>query len=187
MRNILFIVGAMMMLGSCYWQETDTERDFRRFKNSFTTTSLPMDTSVLYRVHNSDVVTARIDTAMVQAFIDKSYKLRASDPVYDGYGYGLRLPKTDDLPYEGLIFYESKGREQFFILNTYTLGGELLSSLPISGDSSSYKRLTGRITQNRLIGVREFVLHHPELGSAEYLYQINENGMIEPLDTFYSR
>ncbi len=187
MRNILFTAVLILLFGGCYWQETDIERDFRRFKNSFSTTSLPLDTNVLYRVHNSDVVSARIDTAMVQAFIDAGYKLAINDPVYDGYGYGLRLPKEEDLDYEGLIFYESKGREQFFVLNTYTPSGELVSSLPISGDSSSYKRITGRITQSRLIGLREFVLHYPELGSIEYFYQINKTGLIEPLDTFYTR
>ena len=107
-------------------------------------------------------------------------------PVYDGYAYGYRLPKNDNI-YESIIYYQSKRREQFFVLNTYTSKGILLSSLPISGDSSSYKRITGQITEDRIISLREFILNQPDSISKELLFQIETNGTIIPLDTFYSK
>jgi len=149
-------------------------------------TNLPIDTNLLYRVHNNPMVKNRIDTTYVQNFIDKKYQLRLDMPVYDGYAYGIRLPK-DEYKYESLIHYKSSGREQFFVLNTYSPKGDLRSSLPISGDSQSYTRRTGEITENRTILLREFVLNQPDSVSIEMLFEIDSSGTIMPLDTFYNQ
>ena len=86
-----------------------------------------------------------------------------------------------------LIYYQSKGQSQFFILNTYSLDGDLISSLPLSGDSSSYKRQTCQISEDRLIIIRDFVLHQEEENATEYFYEIEKNGLITALDTFYNK
>lgn len=183
-----FFVLVLVFLGACgSTSKEDTPRLFRQFTKRFKQVDLPIQESLLYRVHGNDLVSARIDTLMVQQFIDKNYKLRLDMPTYDGYGYGIRLPKKKELNYEGLIYYQSKGKEQFFILSTYNFEGKLIASMPISGDSSSYKRLTGRITDERTIIVKDFILNHPEKGTTEYVYEINDNGQIEPQDTFYQK
>ena len=185
MKSILLICSILFLMVACTTPEKKSTKLFNQFTRSFKTINLPMDISLLYRVHSSEIVSARIDTTMIQQFINKNYKLRANMPAYDGYGYGIRLPKEDSLLYEGLVYYESKGQEQFFILNTYSLDGQLVYSLPISGDSSSYKRLTGSISRERTITIKNFISNQPEKGAIEYLYKIKTDGEIIPLDTFY--
>lgn len=181
----LVIVWGLTNWWACSEPVISDQKRFQRFVRSFQEINLPIDTALLYRVHSSDLVTARIDTALVQDFIDKDYKLRVGDPVFDGYGYGVRLPREDTASYEALIYYYSEGREQFFVLHTYALDGTSLGSLPISGDSSSYKRLTATITERRVISVHDYILHHPEKGLTEYLYEIRPDGEIVLLDVFY--
>lgn len=174
----------MLKMTACQIQEKSKQKLFESYINQFELVNLPIDTGLLYRVHNNPIVKNRVDTIYVQEFIDENYELRLDMPVYDGYAYGIRLPK-EEYDYESLIHYESSKREQFFILNTYSLKGNLLSSLSISGDSSSYKRIIGEITENRTILLREFVLNQPDSISKEMLFEIDSTGIILLLDTFY--
>lgn len=187
MKNTPILFLLFIAFIACDEPLPDKQKDFQRFTRSFKTIELPLDTTLLYRVYNSDVVTARIDTAMVQQFIDKTYKLRVNQRVHDGYGYAVRLPKEDTLLYEGLIYYLSKGYQQFFILNTYTPDGDLVSTLPISGVKNNHHRTSGYIGQNRTISIRESILHQPDSGATEYIYQIDPDGTIVPLDTFFEK
>lgn len=187
MNKIVQIVFISLIFSACQPNQSHSTNDFESFVNQFELIDLPMDTTLLYRVHNSPIVTTRIDTTAIQKFINKNYELKAEQPVYDGYAYGVRLPKVDSLLYEALIYYQSKGRHQFFVLNTYTPDGDLVSVLPLSGDSNSYKRVTGHITTRRTIAVRDFLLHQPEKGYTEYIYEIDKDGTIIPLDTFIQK
>ena len=182
---ILYIVVVFSVITSCQTQEKSKQELFERYINQFELVDLPLDTNILYRVHNNPIVKSRIDTTYVQNFIDKDYELRLDMPVYDGYAYGIRLPKEDAV-YETLIHYESNRREQAFVLNTYSDKGNLLSSLPISSDSSSYKRTIGEITENRTILLKIFTLNQPDSVSVEMIFEIDGEGMIMPLDTFYN-
>ena len=182
---IVFITLSVINI-SCQSQGKGKQELFKDYVNQFELIELPIDTNLLYRVHNNPMVKNRIDTNYVQKFIDNDYELRLDMPVYDGYAYGIRLPKEEHT-YESLIHYKSDGREQFFILNTYSLKGDLVSSLPISGDSHSYKRTTGEITENRTILLREFILNQPDSVSVEMLFEMDSIGMIVPLDTFYNK
>ena len=187
MNKILLIAFISLIFSACQPERNHSKNDFESFVNRFELIDLPMDTALLYRVHNSPIVTTRIDTMEIQRFINKNYVLKAEQPVYDGYAYGVRLPRADSLAYEALIYYQSKGRHQFFVLNTYSLEGDLISVLPLSGDSNSYKRVTGNITSRRTIAVRDFLLHDREKGYTEYVYEIDNNGTIVPQDTFIQR
>lgn len=182
---IIYITVVVSAITACQTQEKSKQALFERYINQFELVSLPIDTNLLYRVHNNPRVKNRIDTTYVQNFIDKDYELRLDMAVYDGYAYGVRLPK-DEYNYESLIHYQSNKREQAFVLNTYSSKGNLLSSLPISSDSSSYKRVTGEITESRTILLREFILNQPDSVSKEMLFEIEVNGTIVPLDTFYN-
>ena len=106
-------------------------------------------------------------------------------PAYDGFAYGFRLPK-EDFSYESLIFYQSENREQFFVLQNFSLEGDLIASLRFSGDSSSVKRLTGEMSANRTIRLREFFLHQPDSVSTEAFYEIAPTGEILLLERFLS-
>ncbi len=181
---ILYIVIIISIITACQTQEKSKQALFERHINQFELINLPIDTNLLYRVHNNPMVKNRMDTIYIQNFIDENYKLRLDMPVYDGYAYGVRLPKEGYI-YESLIHYQSDRREQSFVLNTYSSKGILLDSLPISGDSSSYKRIIGEITESRIILLREFVLNQPDSVSKEMLFEIDDSGMIVPLDTFY--
>lgn len=187
MKNTLILFLLFIAFIACDEPLPDKQKDFQRFTRSFQPIELPLDTGLLYRVYNSDVVTARIDTLMIQQFINPDYKLRVNQRVHDGYGYAVRLPEEDTLLYQGLIHYLSKGYQQYFILNTYTPGGELVSSLPISGVKNNHNRRTGYIAQNRTISIRESILHQPDSGAVEYIYQIDPDGTIVPLDTFFEQ
>lgn len=187
MKNTLYIyiVVTILVFVSCQIQEKSKQELFEQYINQFELINLPIDTNLLYRVHNNPIVKNRMDTIYIQNFIDNNYELRLDMPVYEGYAYGIRLPKEGYI-YESLIHYQSSQREQFFILNTYSPEGTLLSSLPISGDSSSYKRLTGEIGENRMIRIRESILNQPDSISKEIMYEIDPSGVIVPLDTFYN-
>jgi len=188
-KTILYIILVFIPLSivntSCQSIGKDKQQLFESYTNQFELTNLPIDTNLLYRVHNNPMIKNRIDTVYVQSFIDDNYQLRLDMPVYDGYAYGIRLPK-EEYAYESLIHYKSDGREQFFILNTYTSEGVLKGSLPISGDSSSYKRITVEITESRTILLRESILNQPDSISREMLFEIDLSGTIVPLDTFYN-
>jgi len=184
--NLLFFF-LLLLLTACTTQESNSKKDFKQFARSFKPIELPLDTGLLYRVYNSDVVTTRIDTTMIQQFINPDYRLRINQRVHDGYGYAVQLPSEDTLLYKGLIHYLSKGYQQFFILNTYTPNGDLISSLPISGVKNNQNRLTGYIAKNRTIAIRESILHQPDSGAVEYIYQIEPDGTIAPLDTFFEQ
>lgn len=187
MKKTILLFSILLLITSCISELPNEDSSFQRFVQNFKPIELPLDTTLLYRVYNSDVVTARIDTLLVQEFIDKDYKLRINQRVHDGYGYAVRLPREDTLLYEGLIHYISKGYAQFFVLNTYSLNGKLVSSLPISGVRNNHERLTGYISKNRIISTRASILHQPDSGAAEYLYEIDQNGTIMPLDTFFEQ
>lgn len=187
MNKILLIAFISLIFSACYSNQDDTKNDFQSFVDQFELIELPLDTTLLYRVHNNPIVRTRIDTIAIQKFINKNYELKTEQPVYDGYAYGVRLPKGDSSLYEALIYYQSKGRQQFFILNTYTPNGDLVDVLPFSGDSSSYKRVTGSITARGTIAIREFLLHQTEKGYIEYMYEIDKDGTIVPLDTFIQK
>ena len=182
---IIYIVVVFSMITACQTQEKSKQALFKHYINQFELVNLPIDTNLLYRVHNNPIVKNRIDTTYVQKFIEEDYELRLDMPVYDGYAYGIRLPK-EEYNYESLIHYQSDKREQSFVLNTYSPKGDILSSLLISGDSSSYKRITGEITESRTILLREFILNQPNSISREMLFEIETNGTITPLDTFYN-
>lgn len=185
MKYILYMIVIIFTITACQLQEKSKKQLFEHHLNQFELINLPIDTNLLYRVHNNSIVKNRIDTTYIQHFINNDYELRLDMPVYDGYAYGIRLPKEEYI-YESLIHYKSNGREQFFVLNTYSVEGILLSSLPISGDSSSYKRVTGEITENRTILLRETILNQPDSISKEMLFEIDSIGMIVSLDTFYN-
>jgi hypothetical protein len=187
MNKILLITFISLIFSACHSNQKDSKNDFQSFVNRFEPVELPLDTALLYRVHNSPIVTTRIDTIAIQKFINKNYELKATQPVYDGYAYGVRLPKEENSLYETLIYYQSKGRQQFFILNTYTLDGDFVDSIPFSGDSSSYKRVTGNIATNGIIAIREFLLHQPQEGYTEYIYEIGEEGKISKEATFIQK
>ena len=182
---ITYIVVIVLTMTACQIQEKSKQKLFERYINQFELINLPIDTNLLYRVHNNPIVKNRIDTTYIQEFIDENYELRLDMPVYDGYAYGIRLPK-EEYSYESLIHYKSSKREQFFVLSTYSPKGDLLSSLAISGDSSSYKRIIGEITGSRAILIREFILNQPDSISKEMLFEIDSIGTIVPLDTFYN-
>ena len=182
---ILYIVVIVSTITACQIREKSKQTLFEGYINQFDLIELPIDTNLLYRVHNNPIVKNRIDTTYVQSFIDENYELRLDMPVYDGYAYGIRLPK-EEYNYESLIYYKSNRREQSFLLSTYSSEGNLLSSLPISGDSSSYKRIIGEITEDRTILLREFTLNQPDSTSKEMLFEIDPTGIIVPLDTFYN-
>lgn len=185
MKHTLYIVIVILTVIACQVQEKSKQELFEGYINQFELINLPIDTNLLYRVHNNPIVKHRIDTTYIQNFIEKDYELRLDMPVYEGYAYGIRLPKEEYI-YESLIHYESDQREQFFVLSTYSPEGTLLSSLPISGDSSSYKRITGEITENRMIRIRESILNQPDSVSKEMMFEIDPSGTIVPLDTFYN-
>lgn len=187
MKNTILGCLLLLLFMACDEPLPDKQKDFQRFTRHFKAVELPLDTTLLYRVYNSDVVTARIDTALVQQFINPDYKLRVNQRVHDGYGYAVRLPDEDTLLYKGLIYYLSKGYQQFFILNTYTPDGDLVSTLPISGVKNNHNRTTGYIGKNRTISIRKSILHQPDSGAAEYIYQIDPDGTIVPLDTFFEQ
>lgn len=184
MQRISILLFVFALLTACNLDSSDHSKSFKRFSKRFKTIHLPIEEGLLYRVHNSDLVSARIDTSLVQSFINPTYKLKASDPVYNGYGYAVKLPKEKDLNYHGLIHFESKGQRQFFVLNTYNLEGKLISTLPLSGDSSSYKRQTCQISEDRLIVIKNFILHQDKEKANKQVYEIKENGLIVPIDTF---
>ena len=185
MKYILYIVITIFTITACQIQEKSKQELFKHYINQFELISLPIDTGLLYRVHNNPIVKNRIDTISIQNFIDNNYELKLDMPVYEGYAYGVRLPREEYI-YESLIHYKSSQREQFFVLNTYSPKGILLSSLPISGDSSSYKRITGEISENRTIRIRESILNQPDSISKEMMFEIDSSGIIIPLDTFYN-
>ena len=187
MKQIPISLIVLIVLIACNETTSDQNKSFKRFTKRFKTIDLPMNTNLLYRVHNSDLVSVRIDTSSIQQFINIDYKLELNVPVYDGYAYSIKLPKEKGLNYQGLIYYQSKGQSQFFILNTYSLNGDLVSTLPLSGDSSSYKRQTSQISEERLITIRDFLLHQKEKNTIEYFYKIQESGLIVALDTFYNK
>ena len=181
MKSISVSLFSLLLIIACS-PDSDRSKSFKRFVKHFKPVELPMGTNVLYRVHNSDLVTTRIDTTYIQEFISPNYKLKVDAPVYDGYAYAVKLPKEKALNYQGLIYYLSKGQSQYFILNTYSLDGELKSSIPLSGDSSSYQRQTCYISEERLITIRKFLLHQKkDENMIEYFYQINKDGMIDTL------
>lgn len=182
---IIYIVVIVSAMTSCQIQEKSKQKLFKHYINQFELVNLPIDTNLLYRVHNNPIVKSRIDTTSIQQFIDEDYELRMDMPVYDGYAYGVRLSK-EEYNYESLIYYKSSKREQSFVLNTYSTNGELLDALVISSDSSSYKRIIGEITESRSILLREFVLNQPDSISKEMLFEVKPNGKIVPLDTFYN-
>ncbi len=186
MKYYIYVLAMILLISACKMKEESQQDLFLRYVHQFELVDLPIDTNLLYRVHNSSLVKNRIDTTYVQNFLDKDYQLKTHMPVYEGYAYGIRLPREDYI-YESLIHYQSKGREQFFVLNTYTPEGMLLSSLPFSGDSSSYKRIIGQIEENRTIVLREFILNQPDSVSKEIILEIEPDGTIVPLDTFYNR
>lgn len=174
---------AFLLWQSCNIKEESKTELFERYVQQFKEVELPIDTDLLYRVHNNKDIGGRIDTTFIQKFIKADYKLRADMPVYNGYAYGYRLPREGN-NYESLIYYHSKNREQFFILSTYSLEGEPLSSLPISGDSSSYKRVTAQIDESRMILLKEAILNQPDSGFKEIILEITEKGEINKLDEF---
>jgi hypothetical protein len=178
MQRISALLFVFALLASCNLGSSDHSKSFKRFSKRFKTIYLPIEENLLYRVHNSELVSARIDTSFVQAFINPTYKLKASAPVYDGYGYTLKLPKEKGLDYHGLIHFESIGQRQFFVLNTYSLEGKLISTLPLSGDSSSYKRQTCQISEDRLIVIKDFLLHQDKQKINKQVYKIEEDGLI---------
>jgi hypothetical protein len=185
MKQLPILLIYLITLLACNQTTSERSKSFKHFKKHFKTIDLPITTNLLYRVHNSKLVFARIDTSFIQQFINSDYKLEVNDPVYDGYAYSIKLPKGKEQNYEGLIYYQSKEQSQFFILKTYSLDGHLVSTLPLSGDSSSYKRQTCQISEKRLIVIRDFYLHQEEKNVTEYFYEINENGLITALDTFH--
>lgn len=159
-----WIVCVVLALG-CGCGEVATERptvDFETFVRSFELVDLPLDTSLLYRVHNSPVVGARIDTLAVQTYLNAGYRLAENAPVYDGYAYGVRLPQGAG--YEALVVYESWGQEQYFVLRTYTLEGVPVESLRMSGDSASRRRWMGEIDADRVVTVTSWT---PYIGAAD--------------------
>lgn len=178
--SVLLFISALLI--ACNLGYSDRHKSFKRFSKRFKTINLPIEENLLYRVHNSELVSARIDTSLVQIFINPTYKLKASAPVYDGYGYTVKLPKEKGLDYHGLIHFESIGQRQFFVLNTYSLEGELISTLPLSGDSSSYKRQTCQISEDRLILIKDFLLHQGKQKINKQIYKIKEDGSIVPID-----
>ena len=185
-KYIIYIVVLISITTACQTQEKSKKELFERYVNQFELVNLPIDTNLLYRVHNNPIVKNRIDTTYVQNFINEDYQLRLDMPVYEGYAYGLRLPR-EEYDYESLIHYESSRREQFFVLNTYKPNGTLLSSLSFSGDSSSYKRVVGEIGENRMILLRAFILNQPDSVSKEMIFEIENDGTIMPMDTFYTK
>ena len=183
MIRILIIITIITAFLQCQTREVSDEVLFSRFIKQFQEVQLPIDSALIYRVHNNPMVQGRIDTLFVQKFINPEYQLKVNMPVYDGYAYAFLLPKEENI-YESLIYYKSEGREQSFVLNTYTPEGTLLSTLPISEDSSSYKRITGQINESRLIVLREFILNQPDSISKEMIFEIEKDGTIIPQDTF---
>jgi len=186
MKSTSILLFFILLISACNLSTSDRSKSFKRFTKRFKTVDLPISTEMLYRVHNSDLVSARIDTSLVQQFINSDYKLEVDAPVYDGYAYAIKFPKEKVLNYQGLIYYKSEGQSQFFTLNTYSLKGELIATLPLSGDSSSYKRQTCQISEDRLIITRSYLLHQEkaaEENAIEYFYEINENGLIHLLDS----
>lgn len=183
---VFAFLGLIIIFSACQFGEESQQKSFRKFVKKFEKIDLPIDTNFFYRVHNSPLVKERIDTSFVKKFIEPSYKLRAALPAYDGFAYGFRLP-NEGFDYESLIFYQSKRREQFFVLNTFSLEGHLIASVPFSGDSSSVKRLTGEMSSNRTIRLREFFLHQPDSASKESFYEIAPTGEILLLEYFLSK
>lgn len=183
---ILAFLICVSFFSACQFGEESQQKSFKRFVKKFKPIDLPIDTNFFYRVHNSPLVAERIDTHFVKKFIDPNYKLEAEMPAYDGFAYGFRLP-NDGFSYESLIFYRSKRREQFFVLQNFSLEGDLIASLPFSGDSSSVSRLTGKMSANRTIRLREFSLHQPDSVSKESFYEITPTGEILLLERFFSK
>ncbi len=183
MGRIFIVITIIITFWQCQTREVSKEVLFGRFIKQFQEVQLPIDSSLLYRVHNNPMVQGRIDTLFVQKFIDAEYQLKVNMPVYEGYAYAFRLPKEENI-YESLIYYKSEGREQSFVLNTYTPEGTHVSALPISVDSSSYKRIVGQINESRLILLREFILNQPDSISKEMIFEIDQDGTIIPQDTF---
>lgn len=190
MKRIVWgcIAGLCGLLAACSGSASEGQRsaapDFETWVRSFEAVGLPLDTALLYRVHNSPVVGGRIDTAAVQAYIDPTYRLAVGDPVYDGYAYGVRLPQGPG--YEAVLVYESWGQEQYFVLRTYSLAGELVEALRFSGDSASLRRWMGRIDADRVVTVTSWT---PYVGAADERaglvrrqYVLDTLGAIRPLE-----
>jgi hypothetical protein len=184
MQRISVLLLFFVLLTACNLGSSDHSKSFKRFSKRFKTINLPIEEDLLYRVHNSDLVSARIDTSFVQAFVNPTYKLKVNDFVYDGYAYAIKLPKEKDLNYHGLIHFESKGQRQFFVLNTYNSEGQRISTLPLSGDSSSYKRQTCQISEDRLIVIKDYLLHQDKQKINKQVYKIKEDGSILSIDAF---
>lgn len=174
---------ALLLWQSCNIREESKAELFERYIKQFKEVELPIGTDLLYRVHNNQDIGSRIDTIFIKNFIQPDYQLRADMPVYNGYAYGYRLPREEN-NYESLIYYQSKNREQFFVLSTYSLEGERLSFLPISGDSSSYKRVTAQIDESRMILMTKSILNQPDSGFTEIILEITEEGKIKKLEEF---
>lgn len=186
MKQISFLF-TLILIMACNQITSDKAKSFKRFSKRFKTIDLPMSTQILYRVHNNELVSTRIDTSFIQQFINVNYRLKADAPVYDGYAYAVKLPKSKEQDYQGLIYYQSQGQSQFFVLKTYSLDGELISTLPLSGDSSNYKRRTSEISEEQLIIIKDFLLHQNKKETIESFYEIQKDGLIIPLDTFYNK
>jgi hypothetical protein len=182
MQRISVLLLFFVLLTACNLGSSDHSKSFKRFSKRFKTINLPIEENLLYRVHNSDLVSARIDTSLVQVFINPTYKLQANAPVYNGYGYTVKLPKEKGLDYHGLIHFESIDQRQFFVLNTYNLEGERISTLPLSGDSSSYKRQTCQISEDRLIVIKDYLLHQDKQKVNKQVYKIKKDGSILPIE-----
>jgi len=125
---IIYIVVVFSMITACQTQEKSKQALFKHYINQFELVNLPIDTNLLYRVHNNPIVKNRIDTTYVQKFIEEDYELRLDMPVYDGYAYGIRLPK-EEYNYESLIHYQSDKREQSFVSYTEENAGQWIGSI----------------------------------------------------------
>lgn len=183
---ILAFLSLTFLFSSCLFGEENQQKSFKKFVKKFEPIDLPIDTNFFYRVHNSPLVTERIDTSFIRKFINPDYELKADMLAHDGFAYGFRLP-NEGFDYESLIFYQSEHREQFFVLQNFSLEGDFIASLRFSGDSSSVSRLTGEISENRTIRLRQFLLHQPDSASKEFFYEIAPTGEILLLESFIDK
>ena len=72
---ILYIVVIVSTITACQIREKSKQTLFEGYINQFELIELPIDTNLLYRVHNNPIVKNRIDTTYVQSFIDEDPRI----------------------------------------------------------------------------------------------------------------
>lgn len=154
---------------------TSSTPDFDTFVKRFQEIDLPIATE-LNRVHNSDLVTSRMDTLSIRTFIDSTYQVPPSMASY-GYAYGVRLPK-DTFDYTALVYFKANNTLNAFVLKTFN-HEKAVGELPLSAHHfKTNKTTTCQITKDRKIYLTTFSPYIIKQDTLKMTYSIHTNGQI---------